>query len=58
MLRKIKPAGRVERCAVSRGCRSCQNQRKQEGWVLPLQNTTQQPSLADLSDRATRAGAV
>ena len=29
-------------------------QRKQEGWVLPLQNTTQQPSLADLSDRATR----
>jgi peptidyl-dipeptidase Dcp len=29
-------------------------QRKQEGWVLPLQNTTQQPSLADLGDRATR----
>ena len=29
-------------------------QRKQEGWVLPLQNTTQQPYLADLSDRATR----
>ena len=29
-------------------------QRKQEGWLLPLQNTTQQPSLADLSDRATR----
>jgi peptidyl-dipeptidase Dcp len=28
--------------------------RKQEGWVLPLQNTTQQPSLAGLSDRATR----
>jgi peptidyl-dipeptidase Dcp len=29
-------------------------QRKQEGWVLPLQNTTQQPYLADLTDRATR----
>jgi peptidyl-dipeptidase Dcp len=28
--------------------------RKQEGWVLALQNTTQQPLLADLSDRATR----
>jgi peptidyl-dipeptidase Dcp len=30
-------------------------QRKQEGWVLALQNTTQQPYLADLTDRATRA---
>jgi peptidyl-dipeptidase Dcp len=29
-------------------------QRKQEGWVLALQNTTQQPYLADLTDRATR----
>ena len=29
-------------------------QRKQEGWVLTLQNTTQQPYLANLSDRATR----
>jgi peptidyl-dipeptidase Dcp len=28
--------------------------RKQGGWVLALQNTTQQPYLADLSDRATR----
>jgi peptidyl-dipeptidase Dcp len=28
--------------------------RKQEGWVLTLQNTTQQPYLADLSDRAVR----
>jgi peptidyl-dipeptidase Dcp len=28
--------------------------RKQEGWVLSLQNTTQQPILADLNDRATR----
>ena len=28
--------------------------RKQEGWVLPLQNTTQQPYFSDLSDRATR----
>jgi peptidyl-dipeptidase Dcp len=30
-------------------------QRKQDGWVLTLQNTTQQPYLADLTDRATRA---
>ena len=29
--------------------------RKQAGYVLPLQNTTQQPNLASLSDRATRA---
>jgi peptidyl-dipeptidase Dcp len=29
-------------------------QRKQAGWVLTLQNTTQQPYLADLTDRATR----
>ncbi|HTZ60399.1 MAG TPA: peptidyl-dipeptidase Dcp [Acidobacteriaceae bacterium] len=29
-------------------------QRKQEGWVLPLQNTTQQPSLADLDNRTSR----
>ncbi len=28
--------------------------RKQDGWVLPLQNTTQQPYLANLSDRPTR----
>jgi peptidyl-dipeptidase Dcp len=28
--------------------------RKQEGWVLTLQNTTQQPYLAKLNDRATR----
>jgi peptidyl-dipeptidase Dcp len=28
--------------------------KKQEGWVLSLQNTTQQPLLANLSDRATR----
>ncbi len=28
--------------------------RKQQGWVLPLQNTTQQPDLAELKDRATR----
>jgi peptidyl-dipeptidase Dcp len=28
--------------------------RKQEGWVLTLQNTTQQPYLAELNDRATR----
>ncbi len=28
--------------------------RKQQGWLLPLQNTTQQPDLTFLSDRATR----
>jgi peptidyl-dipeptidase Dcp len=28
--------------------------RKQQGWLLPLQNTTQQPDLAFLTDRATR----
>jgi peptidyl-dipeptidase Dcp len=28
--------------------------RKQQGWLVPLQNTTQQPDLAFLSDRATR----
>ena len=27
---------------------------KQQGWMLPLQNTTQQPDLAFLKDRATR----
>ncbi len=27
---------------------------KQQGWVLPLQNTTQQPDLTFLKDRATR----
>ncbi len=30
--------------------------RKVEGWVLPLQNTTQQPYLSSLSVRATRKG--
>jgi peptidyl-dipeptidase Dcp len=29
-------------------------QRNQQGWVLPLQNPTQQPDLTYLSDRATR----
>ena len=29
-------------------------QRKQDGWVMTLQNTTQQPYLANLSDRAAR----
>jgi len=27
---------------------------KQQGWLLPLQNTTQQPDLSSLSDRETR----
>ena len=29
-------------------------QRKKEGWILPLQNTTQQPYLSSLSARTTR----
>jgi peptidyl-dipeptidase Dcp len=29
-------------------------ERKVEGWVLPMQNTTQQPDLESLSNRATR----
>jgi peptidyl-dipeptidase Dcp len=29
-------------------------ERKQQGWVIPLQNTTQQPDLTVLADRATR----
>jgi peptidyl-dipeptidase Dcp len=29
-------------------------ERKEQGWVIPLQNTTQQPDLAFLTDRATR----
>ena len=28
--------------------------RKQPGWLIPLQNTTQQPILSDLTNRATR----
>jgi len=28
--------------------------RKQQGWLIPLENTTQQPDLTNLSDRATR----
>jgi peptidyl-dipeptidase Dcp len=28
--------------------------RKKQGWVLPLQNTSQQPDLAELTNRATR----
>ncbi len=30
------------------------NERKVEGWAIPLQNTTQQPQLQSLSNRATR----
>jgi len=33
-------------------------QRKKEGWVLPLQNTTQQPYLSSLSVRGDAAGFV
>ncbi|MGA8406654.1 MAG: peptidyl-dipeptidase Dcp [Candidatus Acidiferrales bacterium] len=36
------------------GAQQAAQSRKQEGYVLPLQNTTQQPDLAQLSERATR----
>jgi len=36
------------------GAERAAKQRKVEGWVLPLQNTTQQPYLSSLSVRATR----
>jgi len=36
------------------GAERAAKQRKTEGWVLPLQNTTQQPYLSSLSVRATR----
>ena len=38
------------------GAERAAKQRKAEGWVLPLQNTTQQPYLSSLSVRATRNG--
>ena len=34
--------------------RQAAGERKQKGWVLPLQNTTQQPDLTYLTNRATR----
>jgi peptidyl-dipeptidase Dcp len=36
------------------GAERAAKQRKKEGWVLPLQNTTQQPYLSSLSARTTR----
>ncbi len=36
------------------GAERAAKQRKTEGWVLPLQNTTQQPSLSSLQVRSTR----
>jgi peptidyl-dipeptidase Dcp len=36
------------------GAAALAKQRKTDGWVLAMQNTTQQPPLASLSDRATR----
>jgi len=38
------------------GAAEAAKSRKKEGWVLPLQNTTQQPYLVSLNDRATRQG--
>jgi peptidyl-dipeptidase Dcp len=36
------------------GAAEAAKERKKEGWVLPLQNTTQQPDLVSLSNRETR----
>ena len=36
------------------GAADAASARKQQGWAIPLQNTTQQPDLTYLSDRATR----
>ena len=46
-------AGRPLRCAHCGAAQSAKD-RKVEGFVIPLQNTTQQPDLASLSNRATR----
>ncbi len=43
----LSPAQMAEAALAARA-------RKQPGWVLPLQNTTQQPDLTYLTDRATR----
>jgi peptidyl-dipeptidase Dcp len=40
---------------IAAAAQAAQN-RNQEGYVLPLQNTTQQPALSSLSVRATRQG--
>ena len=37
-----------------KGAEMAAKQRNEEGWVLPLQNTTQQPYLSSLTERATR----
>jgi peptidyl-dipeptidase Dcp len=47
---KLAGLGDAELAAAAEAAKT----KKQEGWVLPLQNTTQQPSLGSLSDRATR----
>ena len=47
-------AGRPDRCGDSVRRRRAAKARKQTGYVLPLQNTTQQPALQSLSNRATR----
>ena len=47
-------AGGLERCANWPRPRDAAKERKVEGYVLPLQNTTQQPDLHSLTDRDTR----
>jgi len=46
-LKGLSPAQMAAAALAAKG-------RKEQGWVLPLQNTTQQPDLAFLEDRATR----
>ena len=41
--------------AQQQAAQSAAKARKSEGYVLPLQNTTQQPALSEMSDRTARA---
>ena len=50
---KAKLAGMSDG-AISAAAQDAQGRGLAGKWVIPLQNTTQQPALADLSDRATR----
>ncbi|HJW09538.1 MAG TPA: peptidyl-dipeptidase Dcp [Holophagaceae bacterium] len=50
---KAKLAGLPE-ADIAAASRAAQDRKLDGKWVLPLQNTTQQPELQDLDDRATR----
>jgi peptidyl-dipeptidase Dcp len=51
---KAKLAG-LSDSAIAAAAQAAEGRGLKGKWVLPLQNTTQQPALASLSDRATRA---